>query len=99
MKHRTTEVQIIPIKPKDGLIAFASVVVDNVLFLGSIGVHSKLEGGFRLTYPTKLVSNRNVHIYHPIDRQLSKDIEAAIFQKLKEVMNKCNDRYNCFEFA
>ena len=85
---KITEVQIIPIKPKDGLIAFASVVVDNNLYLGSIGIHTKLDGsGYRLTYPTKKVGNRNINIYHPINKKASKIIERAIIEKVKQIFN------------
>ena len=82
-----TEVQIIPIKPKDGLIALASVVIDNSLYLGSIGVHLKLDGsGYRITYPTKKVAEKSFNIYHPIDKDTSKAIEDAITKKVKEII-------------
>ena len=35
---KIAEIQITPIKPKDGLVAFASVVLDNSVYLGFIGV-------------------------------------------------------------
>ncbi len=84
-----SEVQISVIKPRDGLIAFASLVVDNKFYLGSIGVHQKLDGsGFRITYPTKSNGNRNLNIFHPINAETAKAIEQAIFQKLKDVIKK-----------
>ena len=94
---KITEVQVVSIKPKDGLLGFASLVLDDCLYIGSIGIHSKLDGnGYRLTYPTKLVGDRNINIYHPINKQLSKLIEEAVFNKFKDVMTKFNDRYNRF---
>ncbi len=97
MKYKITEIQILPIKPRDGLVAFASLVINESLCLTSIGIHQKLDGtGYRLTYPTKLVGARNMNLYHPITKDLSKVIEEAIFNKLKEVMNKPNDRYSRF---
>ncbi len=92
-----TETQISLVKPKDGLIAFASVVINNCIYLGSIGVHEKLDGtGYRLTYPTKNYGHNSQHIYHPINRTISKAIEDAVFEKLKDVMNKgsSNVRYS-----
>lgn len=89
-----TEIQIIPVKPRDGLVAFANIVFDNYLFLGSIAVHQKLDGsGLRLTYPTKKVGGRDFHIFHPISKATSKAIEEAIFAKFKNVMTKSDDRY------
>jgi len=82
-----TEVQIQPIKPRDGLIAFASFVLNNELYLSSVGIHSKLNDfGYRLTYPTKLVGAREINIFHPITKELGAAIEEAMIKKLNEVM-------------
>ena len=80
-----TEVNISLVKPKEGMIAFASVVLEGQLLLGSIAVHRKLSGGFRLTYPTKKIGEENSHVFHPIHRELGHAIEQAVFNKLKEV--------------
>lgn len=81
-----TEINIIPIKPKDGLIGFASVVLENSLYLGSIGLYSRLDGtGYRITYPTKKVAEKDLNIYHPINRDLSQEIERAVTQKAREL--------------
>lgn len=92
---KISEVQIIPIKPNDGLIAFASCVLYDCLYISSMGVHTKLDNtGYRLTYPTKKVGDRDINIYHPITKNLSKAIEKAVFSKLKDVTEKSNDRYH-----
>jgi stage V sporulation protein G len=45
-----SEVNITPVKPIDGLVAFASCVIDSQLYVGSIGVHKLLDGsGYRIT--------------------------------------------------
>jgi DNA-binding cell septation regulator SpoVG len=62
---QVTEVDIVFVKPKDGLIAFASVVLDDQLFRSGIAVHSKLVGSdYRLTYPTRKIGDRNPHGYN-----------------------------------
>ena len=38
MKHKLTEIQIVPIKPVNGLVGFASFVFDDTLYLGSVGI-------------------------------------------------------------
>lgn len=82
-----TEAQIIPIKPHNGLVAFASVVFDNCLYLGSIGVYTRLDGtGYRITYPTKTAGDKNLNIYHPINKEASEAIEKAIINKAKEML-------------
>ena len=93
---RITEVQIIPIKPVNGLVAIASVVFDDCLYLGSIGVYTKLNGfGYRITYPTKDRGGKSFNIYHPIRKEVSKAIEAAVIEKAEAALNyaeeKCND--------
>jgi len=97
---KISEIQIIPIKPNNGLIGFASLVLDDKLYLGSIGIFKKLDGsGYRLTYPTKKLADRNINIYHPINKETSLKIEEAIFNKFKEVMRKSNDLHNSSDIA
>lgn len=84
-----TEVDIAFVKPKNGLVAFASVVLESQLYLGSIAIHRKLDGsGYRLTYPTRKVGDAQFEIFHPIRRPLGLAIEQAVFAKLKNVVSK-----------
>jgi len=86
---KITEIQILPIKPKDGLVAFASLVLDGNIYLGSIGIHKRLaDSGFRITYPTKKVADKDFHIFHPINKQSSEEIERAIISKAEEIMRE-----------
>ena len=94
MTNRLSEIQIIPIKPQNGLIAFASFVLDDNLYLGSIGIFTRPEGGYRLTYPTKKIGNRNINIFHPINKNFANKIETEIIKSFEEVMKKSDDRYN-----
>jgi len=85
---KISEINITPIKPQNGLVAFASVVLDDCLYLGSIGVYTRLDGmGYRLTYPTKKVAEKNLNIYHPINKLLAKEIEKAVLDKAKIIGN------------
>jgi len=80
------EIQIIPIKSNNGLVAFGSVLFDDCLYLGSIGIHKRLDGtGYRITYPTKKVGDRDMNIYHPINQETSKLIESEIIKKVKQI--------------
>ena len=80
-----TEVQIVPIKAQDGLVAIASVVFDNSLY----GL-----AGYRITYPTKSNSGRNFNIYHPICKGVSEAIEQAVLSKAEVVLNYQPERSN-----
>jgi DNA-binding cell septation regulator SpoVG len=101
MTIKISEVQISFVKPNDGIIGFASLVVNDSIYLNSIAIHKKLSGAeYRITYPTKKLSFENsVNLFHPINRPTSLAIEQAIFAKLKEVMNKGNqnDRYSSYD--
>lgn len=89
---RISEINIQFIKPSDGLIGFASLVVDEALLLASIGIHERLDGsGYRITYPTKKGSVANRPLFHPISREAGQIIEQAILTKLKKVMSKSHD--------
>jgi len=84
--NKVTEIQINPIKPNNGLIAFASIVLENKLYLSSIGLHRKLDGsGYRITYPTKMVGNKNMNIFHPINKEVGLEIEKAILEKAEKI--------------
>ena len=87
-----SEIQIIPIKPQDGLVAFASFVLNESLYLGSIGILTRPEGGYRLVYPTKKVGERNINIFHPINKVFAKSIEKEVIKEFEDVMK--NDRYS-----
>jgi stage V sporulation protein G len=86
---QVTEIDIAFVKPKDGLIGFASLVVDDQLYLSGIAIHRKLVGsGYRLTYPTRKVGETQISLFHPIRKPIALTIEQAIFEKLKDVMSK-----------
>ncbi|MEI7498038.1 MAG: septation protein SpoVG family protein [Candidatus Falkowbacteria bacterium] len=84
---KITEIQIIPIKANNGLVAFGSVVINDSLYLGSIGIHKRRDGsGYRLTYPTKKIGDKDINLYHPINVEASRLIEEAIIAKAKMIL-------------
>lgn len=89
-----SEVNIVPIKAVDGLVAFASCVVNGQLYLGSLGVHRRLDGtGYRITYPTKRVGARELNYYHPLNKQAGAVIEQAIVTKCRELFERSDEQY------
>ena len=95
MTNRLSEIQIIPIKPQNGLVAFASFVLDESLYLGSIGIMTRPNGGYRLVYPTKKLADRNLNIFYPINREFALAIENEVVKQFEDVMKKY-DRHNSF---
>lgn len=88
MEKRISEVQIVPVKPNNGLVGFASLVFDNCIYLGSIGIYTRPEGGYRLTYPTRKTTMNNFHVFHPINKGIATEIENEVISKFEDVMKK-----------
>lgn len=82
---KVTKVEILPVKPVNGLIAFASIELENQFYVSCIGIYTKIGGGIRLTYPTKEGGKNTFNICHPIVPELSKHIEACIEKRFKEI--------------
>lgn len=82
---KITEIQIVPIKPTNGLVGFASFVYSEAFYLGSIGIYTKPQGCYRLTYPTRNGATGNFNIFHPISREVAEEIEKLIISKFEDV--------------
>ena len=87
-KKLITKVEVVPIIPRQGLIAFANVVFENKLALNGIGIHTCLSrSGFRLLYPNKQLSNgKVVQLYHPINKQVADEIQDTIIGQYEELL-------------
>lgn len=86
-----SEIQIIPIKPKDGLVAFASCVINESLYIGNIAIYTSPDNqeGYRLVYPMKVLPNgKEINCVHPINKETGDIISKAIIKKFKEVLAK-----------
>jgi DNA-binding cell septation regulator SpoVG len=83
-----SEVNIMPVKPQGGLVAFASVVINESVYLSSIAIYTRPDGSYRLLYPTKKLGERILNLFHPISREASKQIEDAIFKKCYEIFER-----------
>jgi len=99
---KISDVNITFVKPRRGLIGFASLVLMDAFHVSGIAIHERLDGaGHRLTYPNRKSGEQVFNICHPINRQASRAIEDAVFQKLKTVKKKsCNNAgYDCHKFT
>ena len=79
---KVSEIEITPIRAQNGLVAFASVLLDKKIRLNSIGIYTKLAGGYRLTYPTK----GSFNIFNPITKEVSQAIENAVLGKYDQLI-------------
>ncbi len=85
---RISEINVSPVKPHNGLVAFANFVLDDGLYCGSVGIMTRPTGGFRLVYPTRQVAGRQLNIFYPISNELGSLIERAVVARYEEVVNQ-----------
>lgn len=85
MKATISEVQVMPVKANEGLVGFASFVYNDSFYMGSIGIYTRPQGGYRLTYPTRKGASGNFNVFHPIKREVAEEIEKVIISKFEDV--------------
>ena len=78
MKMEISEVHIMPVKHSGGIVAFASVVLNGQLLLTGIAVHEKRDGsGYRLTYPTRRIGQKDRYLFRPLTAAMPQAIEVS----------------------
>ena len=86
---KISEIKIFKIPPNEGLVGFASCIIEDCLFLGNIAIFSRARDGFRLIFPEKKTKdNKVIRIYHPINKEFYFQIESEIineFIKLNQI--------------
>lgn len=88
-----SEIQITPIKPRNGLLAFCSFVINNCFYVGDVAIYSRLDGGYRLVYPAKvLISGIKVNCFHPLNSEVSSVIEKQVTEAFLELIEKVKKR-------
>jgi len=85
-----SEVQIVPVKPRDGLVAFASCVINESLYIGNIAIYTSptRPEGFRLVYPAKILPNgKDINCVYPINKQTGDLIEKEVINKYLDLIS------------
>lgn len=80
-----SEIEIVPVQPKDGLVAFASFTLCGIFRCSSVAIMTRLSGGYRLVYPTKKVGSRVMSIFYPITYKVGSAVEEEVIKKYEEV--------------
>ncbi|MFC1799455.1 septation protein SpoVG family protein [Candidatus Eisenbacteria bacterium] len=90
MKTQLSEIQITPIKPRNGLLAFASFILEESYYVADVAIHSRLgEDGFRLVYPMKILHNgAKVNTFHPIRKEVAQEIERQVSRAYERLIEK-----------
>lgn len=90
---RISDIQIMPLIPKDGLVAIASFIVNECLFIGDVAIFTTFKNplGFRLCYPDKILKNKKrINCVYPITREAGQLISEAVIGKYKKLMARAN---------
>lgn len=83
---KISSIKIKKVPPKNGHIGFASMVVDNWLYIGNIGVFSRLNDSerLRLVFPEKRIGETRIPIFYPLNSENYFELEKAVTEKFKE---------------
>ena len=94
-----SEVQIIPVKPKGGLVAFASCVINGQFYVGDIAIYTRPNGqDYRLVYPCKVLPNgKRINCFHPINRNAGETLRRQIVKRFLEISSKLAKNPRCDE--
>ena len=63
----------------------------NNVYLGSIAVYTRLDGSYRILYPTKRIGTKYLNVFHPINSECGKQLENLIIKKCNELFERSND--------
>lgn len=83
-----SEIELVPVRAKEGLTFFANCVLDGKFFVGNIAVFTRRDGsGFRPVYPTKKLSNgKQIPIFYPISSEVGNVIEEVISREARKLL-------------
>ena len=89
MEINLTEIQIIPTKPKNGLVAFVSFVLNDLFYVGDVAIYTKIETeGYRLVYPAKVLFNGlKINCFKPIKKCAGDAIERAVLVEFEKLID------------
>ena len=88
-KLEISDIQIVPIKPKNGLIAFATAVINNQFYIGNIAIYTSPTSskGYRIVFPTKKLANgHHVDCFYPINKNIGEIVSDAIIEEYIQLM-------------
>lgn len=92
-KMKITEIQIVPITANDGHVGFCSFLINESFKINSVAIFSRLQGGYRLVYPNKIINNKPITLFYPINKETSEYIESEVSKYFENLMKKDDMHY------
>jgi len=86
---KISRIEIVPIPPRNGLVAFASFIINDCYFCGNVAIYTSPSQpeGFRLVYPTKM----GMSCFHPIKREVGEMIQRKVISRYLELIEKLRE--------
>lgn len=85
-----TEIDILLVRPQNGLLAFSSFVINNAFRVSSVAIHSRMDGiGYRLVYPATILHNgKRINTFYPINLKAARAIEEPVIAAFLELQKR-----------
>ena len=83
---KVSEVKIYPSNGENGLVAYASCLLDDSFVLKSMAIFDN-EGELKISYPAKKLQKGISQYFYPINKEATEIMESAIFNAY-EGLNK-----------
>ena len=90
-KLEISEIQILPVKPQNGLVAFCSFILNNQFYVGNIAIYTSPStyDDFRLVYPSKILpTGKQINCFHPINREAGNAVKKSIISQYEKLMER-----------
>ncbi|MBA7616203.1 hypothetical protein ES703_23499 [subsurface metagenome] len=88
---QVSEVTVIPVKPKKGLLGFCTFVLNDAFFIRDVAIYNTLsnEYGIRLVYPGRRSSSGDIlNTVHPINRSADEAVLKEVAKEFERVITK-----------
>jgi DNA-binding cell septation regulator SpoVG len=84
-----TEIDFYPVTPKQGVVCFSSFIFQNALKICDVAIITRPGGGYRLSYPLKLLPNgKKAQSVYPINTNVGKQIEETVLKAYCNFLSK-----------
>lgn len=96
---KISDIQIIPVVPRDGLVGFCSFIINGCLFVGDVGIFTSFTNplGYRLLYPDKILKNgKRINCIYPITKEAGLLISEAVIDEYKRLIAKLGEEKNIY---
>jgi len=93
MQVELSKIEIVPVAPCRGLVAFATFVVNDAFSVGDVGIYTRPGGdGYRLSYPEKTLRNgAKVAVFRPLRQDVGRQIEEQVSEAYRQLLQKVEE--------